>query len=132
MNMRKQSLTVREKVKNSHIALSLVVLFIVILGATFYWIKSTNSLSSYAGLPQSAFTVKIDSDTRWSGTIGGSATRTGEGAATFTINSAMASACIQKQTDYGYLTVTIIKNGEIIASQTTNDSFGVVAVSSLN
>ncbi len=108
----------------------LVLLLAAVLGATYYWIKSSNSFSSYAGLPASTFTIKVDSDTKWSGTIGGSSTRTGFGSTSFTINSAMASACLQKQTDYGYLTVTILKNDEVVASDTTSDSFGVIVVTS--
>jgi hypothetical protein len=106
----------------------LVVLSATIIGSVFYWIKATNSYSSYAGLSEATFTVSIESDTKWSGTIGGSLTRSGTGSTSFTINSAMASAILQKQTDSGYLTVTILKDDTIVASQTTYDSFGIVAV----
>ncbi len=108
----------------------LVVLSATILGSMFYWIKTTNSYSSYAGMPEATFTVSIESDTKWSGTIGGSLTRSGTGSTSFTLNSAMASAILQKQTDTGYLTVTILKDGAVVASQTTYDSFGIVAITS--
>lgn len=38
----------------------------------------------------------------------------------------IVSACIQKQTIYGYLTVSIIDNGQVVQSQTT---YGFVTVS---
>jgi hypothetical protein len=103
------------------------VLFAAILGSAIYWIKANSGFSSYAGLPETAFTINIDSDTEWSGTIGG-LTRSGSGSLTIEINSAMASACLQKKTDSGYLTVTILKNDAIVASQTTDVAFGMVAV----
>ena len=113
--------------KTSHIAITLAVLFAAILGSALYWIKANNGFSSYAGLPEAAFTISIESDTEWSGTIGG-LTRSGSGSLSIEINSAMASACLQKKTDSGYLTVTILKNDAIVASQTTDDAFGMVAV----
>ena len=116
--------------KTLHMVLVLVLLSAAILGSAIYWNKIFNSFSSYAGLPESTFTINIDSDTKWSGTIGGAMRRSGVGPASFTIDSSMASACIQKQTGDGYLTVSILKNDQIVASQTTRDSFGTVAVSS--
>ncbi len=112
-----------------HVVIILVVLIGAVFGALLYWVQSYHGFSSYSGLPEASFTINVDSNTQWSGTIGGSATRTGFGPASFTINSAMASACLQKQTDSGYLTITILKNGDLVASQTTEDAFGVVAVS---
>ena len=76
--------------KTSHIAITLAVLFAAILGSAIYWIKANNGFSSYAGLPETAFTINIDSDTEWSGTIGG-LTRSGSGSLTIEINSAATS-----------------------------------------
>ncbi len=115
--------------KTSHVVIILVVLFAAVLGAAIYWVRTYHSFWNYSGLPQATFTINIDSDTKWSGTIDG-ASRSGEGPASFTVNSATTSAGIQKLTDSGYLTVTILKDGAIAASQTTTDAFGVVAVSS--
>ena len=114
-----------------HVVIVLVVLLGSVLGSAIYWSKTANSFfMSGSGQSSATFTVNIDSDTQWKGTIGGSLTQSGSGSASFTFNGASASACLQKQTDAGYLTVTILKNGTVVASQTTDVAFGVVAVTS--
>jgi hypothetical protein len=83
-------------------------------------------------MSEATFTIVIESDTEWSGAIGGlggSTTRSGSGGASFTIHSSIVSACIQKQTEWGYLTVKILKNGQLVEQQSTSAAYGVVTVS---
>ncbi len=115
-----------------YIALIVVVLSAAILGGMVYWGKSFN-LFVDSGLKTDTFMVCIDSDTAWSGTIGGlgsSVTRSGSGPANFTIRSSMASAVMQKQSDTGYLTVTILKNGDLVNTQTTTSQYETLTVTS--
>lgn len=100
-----------------------------IFGGTIYWINTVHNYSNYAGLTGTTFTVSIDSNTTWSGSISGSATQSGFGSASFTVHGSMVSAVLQKQTEEGYLTVTILKDGTIVDSQTTYEGHGVVDVS---
>ena len=79
------------------------------------------------------FTIQIQSDTNWSGSIGAdgnSRTVEGSGSRNFQVSGTIASAAIQKRTDYGFLTVSIIRNGLVLASQTTTAAYGVVTVAS--
>ncbi|MCD6491259.1 MAG: hypothetical protein J7K59_03080 [Candidatus Korarchaeota archaeon] len=84
-------------------------------------------------ITESTFTIKIKSDTRWSGSIGsveeGQWSVEGSGNETFTVHGTIASACIQKSTSFGYLQVSIYKDGKLVARQETTASYGVVAVS---
>jgi len=41
----------------------------------------------------------------------------------------MAVAVIQKQTEWGYLTVSIYRDNKLVARQSTDAPFGVVSVS---
>jgi hypothetical protein len=105
-----------------------IVTLLIFVGGTF-WVSGLNNTPR---IQESDYTIVIDSDTNWSGSIGGlggQSTQSGSGHATFTIHSSLVSTCIQKQTTNGYLTVSITKNNQVIASQTTNSEYGVVAVS---
>ena len=78
------------------------------------------------------FTIRIESDTYWMGVIGADGSSTtveGWGDETFEVTGTIVSAVIQKQTEYGYLTVTILRKGKILDSQTTTAPYGVVSVS---
>ncbi len=111
-----------------HIALVIVVLAVGVFAATGYWVKSFPELLGLSGPNATTFTVSVDSNTQWSGTVGGFS-KSGSGVASFTVRAATASACLQMQTDSGYLTVTILENGQTLDSQTTNQPFGIVSVS---
>jgi hypothetical protein len=90
------------------------------------------SFNNTPGLTESEFTIQINSDTNWSGAIGGlggQRTVSGTGSTSFTIDSSIVSACIQKQTGWGALTVSISNNGKVVARQTTDAAYGVVTVS---
>jgi len=81
-------------------------------------------------MSEATFTIVIESDTEWSGAIGGlGGSTTRSGSASFTIHSSIVSACIQKQTEWGYLTVKILKNGQLVEQQSTSAPYGVVTVS---
>ena len=108
-----------------YIALTVVLLSVAVLGSAVYWDKS---FAVFSGSSATTFTISIDSNTRWSGTIGG-LPRSGLGSANFTIRATSASACIQ-QTDTGYVTLTMFKNGQVIDSQTTNETYDPVTVQS--
>ena len=79
--------------------------------------------------------VLIYSDTSWSGSVldssGDSATRDGTGNSKILIqctNNAIYSLTMQKQTDFGYLTVVIIQDGKILDSKSTSANYGVVSL----
>ena len=93
--------------------------------------SGTSGSSSYdgyiievSGTPGTEFTGDISS--------GFSNSRTVEGIvpATYTASDWPAVAVIQNKGDSGYISVSIIKNGELINSQSTSASYGVVTVSS--
>ena len=79
------------------------------------------------------FYIEIESDTSWMGSIGGdgsSRSIDGHGSQTWKLTGyTVVSAVIQKTTEYGYLTVRILKDGKIVDSQTTTAAYGVVTVS---
>jgi len=109
------------------VVIALVVIFSLI-EVGIWW----SSMRSFPGMSEATFTIVIESDTEWSGAIGGlggSTTRSGSGGASFTIHSSIVSACIQKQTEWGYLTVKILKNGQLVEQQSTSAAYGVVTVS---
>ncbi len=117
-----------KSLKTSHIALVIAVLAVGVFAAAGYWVKSYPTLLGLSGPSMPTFTVSVDSNTQWSGTVAGFS-RSGSGVASFTIHTATASACLQMQTETGYLTVTILENGQTLDSQTTNQPFGIVSVS---
>jgi len=109
-----------------------VIAFILIfslieVGIWWYTIRSA------PGMSQATFTFVVESNTEWSGAFGtleeGQRTEEGFGDASFTFHGSIASACVQKMTEYGYLTVEILKDGQVVASQSTSAPYGVVTVS---
>jgi hypothetical protein len=116
---------VRDKLRTIYIALTVVFHSAAVLGSAIYWGKS---FEVFSGSSATTFTVSVDSDTQWSGTIDG-IPRSGTGSANFTIHTTSASACLQKLNDTGYLTITIFKNGEMIDLQTTNEAYSPITVS---
>jgi len=100
-------------------------IIVVIAGPIIWWWSMT---------PKSAtFTIQIESNTSWSGSIGADAssrTIEGYGGETWEVTGTIAVAVIQKQTDCGYLTVSILQGGRVLDSQTTSAAYGVVTVSS--
>jgi hypothetical protein len=115
---------VRDKLRTIYIAVTVVFLSAAVLGSAIYWSKN---FTLFSGSSATTFTVSINSNTQWAGTIGG-LPRSGEGSANFTIHTNSASACIQ-QTATGFLTITILKNGQMIDSQTTNETYVPITVS---
>jgi|CryGeyStandDraft_6_1057127.scaffolds.fasta_scaffold00453_12 hypothetical protein len=114
----------------SNLLLGTIAFIIIfsIIGAGIWWF----TIQSTPGMSEATFTIVIESDTEWSGAIGGlggSTTRSGSGSASFTIHSSIVSACIQKQTEWGYLSVKILKNGQLVEQQSTSAPYGVVTVS---
>ena len=51
------------------------------------------------------------------------------GSETWKVTGTIAVAVIQKDTEYGYLTVSIRRDGKVLDSQTTTAAYGVVSVS---
>jgi len=116
--------------KQTQIAVAVIILIVIfsLIEIGIWW----SSMRSFPGMSEATFTIVIESDTEWSGAIGGlggSTTRSGSGGASFTIHSSIVSACIQKQTEWGYLTVKILKNGQLVEQQSTSAAYGVVTVS---
>jgi len=116
--------------KQTQIAVAVIALIVIfsLIEVGIWW----SSMRSFPGMSEATFTIVIESDTEWSGAIGGlggSTTRSGSGGASFTIHSSIVSACIQKQTEWGYLTVKILKNGQLVEQQSTSAAYGVVTVS---
>jgi len=113
---------------NPLLVIAFIIIFSIIIWAGFWWF----TIQSTPGMSEATFTIVIESDTEWSGSIGGlggSRTVSGSGSASFTIHSSIVSACIQKQTEWGYLTVKILKNGQLVEQQSTTAPYGVVTVS---
>jgi len=84
----------------------IIAFFIIIsiISGALWWSSFVNA----PGMSQASFTIEIKCDTEWSGAIGGlgtSTTKSGYGDASFTVTSSIVSAVIQKQTDWGSLTV---------------------------
>ena len=76
--------------------------------------------------------VLVYSNTSWSGNISGGisggSTKAGSGDAKFIVSCGdlgLAQGLIQKDTDYGFVAVVIIQNGEILAVESTNAAYGI-------
>ncbi|MCW4024534.1 MAG: hypothetical protein NWF01_05815 [Candidatus Bathyarchaeota archaeon] len=113
------------------IAISLVVIvsFVAIMALAL------SNTASTPGTNQATFRIVVQSDTSWSGSIGGataSKSVQGTGNTAWESKQTMATAVIQKQTDWGHLTVKILKNGEVVAEQSTQADYGVVTVSAIS
>lgn len=111
----------------------LVIFALVLVPVASLWWYNYNITRTYniAGTSTVTFTFRISSDTEWQGSFGteeGQASRSGSGNAVFTCHGSIASAAVQKTTDWGYLRVEIVKNGQVVASQSTDASYGVVTV----
>jgi hypothetical protein len=105
-----------------------IIIIVSVISGIFWW----SSMMSAPGMSSATFTVEIDCDTEWSGSIGGlggSSTESGYGDARYTITTSIVSAVIQKQTDWGSLTVRILRNNKVVAQQSTTAAYGVVTVS---
>jgi len=87
----------------------------------------------YLSIPKAVtYIIEITSDTSWSGSIGAdgsSRTIEGYGNENWKVTGIIAVAVIQKQTEYGFLTVRILRDGTVLDSQTTTAAYGVVSVS---
>ena len=77
-------------------------------------------------------TIKISYDGDWSGSLGGDTSKSvdGSGTETHSATGSVIVAVIQKDDDSSNrLKVEIIVNGNVVASETTTASYGVVSVS---
>lgn len=87
---------------------------------------------------QSAYSVKISYDGEWSGTVGQQGEMRsvdGSGTKTFDIDGSASIVVANGQKrdgSSGTLTVTILKNGEIVAQKSTDAKYGMVQVSTSN
>lgn len=107
----------------------IIIAAIIIAISLFFILKS--SLNTSSGL----YTIEVSgtSGTEFTGSIGGgSSSRTVEGTvpASYTVSGWPAVAVIQKTDEYGFISVTIKKDGETLDSESTSASYGVVTVSS--
>jgi len=101
-----------------------VLLILIIVVPSLFWISSVTRLAT--------FTIQVNSDTSWSGSYGGEAGATsvdGLGSQTFRVTGKIASAVFQKRTAYGFLEVSILVNGSVVAHQSTTAEYGVLSVS---
>lgn len=113
------------------IAISLVV----IVGFVAIMAVALSNTASIPGTNKATFRIVIQSDTSWSGSIGGatnSKTVEGNGYGAWESETTMATAVIQKQTDWGYLTVQILKDGNVVAQESTEAAYGVVTISAIS
>lgn len=104
--------------------LAAVLLILIIVVPSLLWINSVTRVAT--------FTIQVNSDTSWTGSYGGQAGTTsvdGLGSQTFSVTGTIASAVFQKQTTYGFLEVSILLNGSVVAHQSTTAAYGVVSVS---
>ncbi len=106
-----------------------IIAVIIVIILLFFIFKSPSSVSS------GPYTIEISgtSGTEFTGSIGGGgSSRTIEGTvpATYTVSDWPAVAVIQKTEEYGFISVTIKEDGEILDSESTSASYGIVTVSS--
>jgi type II secretory pathway pseudopilin PulG len=95
--------------------------------------NNTFGNTKLTGIQQGIAVVEIISDTKWSGSIldssFDSATRDGSGNTKIPIVCyGIYSLSFQKQTDYGKLFVSVIKDGVTIDSQYTTAQYGIVSL----
>lgn len=102
----------------------LVALFLVIiLAGAVAWYNATPKTTT--------FVIQIQSNTSWQGAIGNQGAQRsvqGSGNGNFQLQGTIVSASIQKTAESGWLTVSIIRNGVVVTSQTTTAAYGVVTV----
>lgn len=107
-----------------------IIAIIVVVILLFFIFKSSSSNTS-----SGSYTIEISGTfgTEFTGSIsGGGSSRTIEGnvPANYTVQGWPAVAVIQKTEEYGYLSVTIKKEGKTLDTQSTSASYGVVTASS--
>lgn len=116
---------ISEKRPSSASTVMALFLIILVIAVPIIWWWST--------IPKAAtFTIEIQSTTSWAGSIGADASSSsveGSGNRSFQVYGTIAVAVIQKQTEYGSLTVRILRDGRVLDSQTTTAAYGVVSVS---
>ena len=116
--------TVQKKPNPLAVLIALFFIILVVAVPIIWWWSITPKATT--------FTIEIQSNTSWAGSIGaGGSSRSieGSGSQSFQVSGTIAVAVIQKQTEYGTLTVSILKGGRVLDSQTTTASYGVVSVS---
>jgi hypothetical protein len=114
----------KKEIKPAQAAAGLIV-FLILIGVFVWWIWPKGPATVTA-------TIQISSNTSWSGSIGADAQSTtvdGSGSRSYQVTGSIIVAVIQKQTEGGSLTVSIIVNGQTKATQTTSAAYGVVTVS---
>jgi len=83
-----------------------------------------------------AATLEIKSDTKWSGSIMDSgfdmATQDGSGNQNFEVDCSQGmkiySATIQKHDESGFITASLIQDGNVLDSKTTTAAYGLVSI----
>jgi len=101
-----------------------LVLFLVVVAAIWYVIT-----------PQTAnFTIQVQSNTSWTGSYGNTGSSTsvdGSGNENFQVQGTTVSAVFQMNTGNvgDSLTVSIVRDGTVLATQTTTAAYGEVSVS---
>lgn len=116
--------------KGSSKQLTVLILAAVIFIVVFAIVWTT--FDSLSGSSSKSATIRIQSDTNWSGSIGtlaSSRSIDGSGSQDFKLNGDVFSAVIQKSTEEGYVTVSIIADGVVRATETTTAAYGVASVS---
>lgn len=111
--------------KQLTILVLMAVIFIVVLAVV--WV----ALDSPLGATSETATIRIQSDTSWSGSLGtleSSRSVDGSGSQDFQLSGDVFSAVIQKNSETGYLTVSIVVDGVVKVTETTTAEYGVVSV----
>lgn len=114
----------KEQINVSAAVIALLFIILIVAVPIIWWWSLTPKAAT--------FTIQIESDTSWAGSIGADgSSRSIEGSRseTWSVTGTIAVAVIQKQTEYGYLRVSILKDGRVLDSQTTTAAYGVVSVS---
>ena len=120
---RRQGTGGRRQLMNVAILVASFIVFIAII-----WVAMGSSFSSSS----ETVVIRIQSDTSWSGSIGtleSSRSIDGSGSGEYQLSGDVFSAVIQKDTESGYLTVSIIADGVVKVTDTTTAQYGVVSVS---
>ena len=133
--------TKAEKSNNNGIILAIVIGAIAATTIMFAVMRAQDAMEGFSSSSGSTgqgttATVEIQSDTGWSGSVLdsslNSATRQGTGNSNIVIDCSQGiklySLAIQKQAEYGTLSVRVVQDGTVLDSGSTNAAYGVVTL----
>lgn len=117
--------------------LSLISLILIIISCLTIFKSNMANQNVFGGVTSPSQYVEIKSNTNWAGSIIDSSSdytiKGSYGNAKFDVDckngSGPFSVVFDKKSVFGNLTVSLVKNGMVLDTQTTTDSFGGVQIS---